>query len=214
MNIKVLGISGSPIKNSNTDRLVKTILDATEIESEFVKLSKINVRPCFACKKCVPDNICKVKDDFQELSEKIKKAKVLVIGAYTPYGQVDAFTKALLERFWSLRHVNNLLKGKLCATVLTGLMPNALDQVNQSLAAELREYERMDLLEQLTVKGNLPCLTCGEGDGCQMSAVKIMYGPDAKTSDFGYSRVEDQKEIWEEAVRIGRLIGQRLLVMP
>ena len=214
MNIKVLGISGSPIKNSNTDRLVKTILDATEIESEFVKLSKINVRPCFACKKCVPDNICKVKDDFQELSEKIKKAKVLVIGAYTPYVQVDAFTKALLERFWSLRHVNNLLKGKLCATVLTGLMPNALDQVNQSLAAELREYERMDLIGQLTVKGNLPCLTCGEGDGCQMSAVKIMYGPDAKTSDFGYSRVEDQKEIWEEAVRIGRLIGQRLLVMP
>ena len=214
MNIKVLGISGSPIKNSNTDRLVKTILDATEIESEFVKLSKINVRPCFACKKCVPDNICKVKDDFQELSEKIKKAKVLVIGSYTPYGQIDAFTKALLERFWSLRHVNNLLKGKLCATVLTGLTPNALDQVNQSLAAELREYERMDLIGQLTVKGNLPCLTCGEGDGCQMSAVKIMYGPDAKTSDFGYSRVEDQKEVWEEAVRIGRLIGQRLLVMP
>ena len=210
MTIKVLGISGSPIKNSNTDRLVKTILDATLIESEFVKLSKINVKPCFACKKCVPDNICKVKDDFQELSEEIKKAKVLVIGSYTPYGQIDAFTKALLERFWSLRHVNNLLKGKLCATVITGLTPNALDQVNRSLAAELREYERMDLIGQLTVKGNLPCLTCGEGDGCQMSAVKIMYGPDAKTSDFGYSRVEDQKEIWEEAVRIGRLIGERL----
>ncbi|MCX5873921.1 MAG: flavodoxin family protein [Deltaproteobacteria bacterium] len=210
MNIQVLGISGSPIKNSNTDRLVKTVLNATEIESEFVKLCKINVRPCFACKKCVPDNICKVKDDFQELAEKIKKAKAIVIGAYTPYGQVDAFTKALLERFWSLRHVNNLLRGKLCATVLTGLMPDALDHVNQSLAAELREYERMDLVGQLTVKGNLPCLTCGEGDGCQMSAVKVVYGPDARTSDFGYSRVEDQKEVWEEAVRIGRLIGERL----
>ena len=29
MNAEVLGISGSPIKNSNTDRLVKTVLDAT-----------------------------------------------------------------------------------------------------------------------------------------------------------------------------------------
>lgn len=210
MNIKVLGISGSPINNSNTDRLVKTVLDATENESEFVKLSKINIRPCFACKKCVPDNICKVNDDFQELAEKIKKAKAIVIGAYTPYGQVDAFTKALLERFWSLRHLNNLLRGKLCATVLTGLMPDALDRVNQALAAELREYERMDLVGQLTVKGNLPCLTCGEGDGCQMSAVKVVYGPDAKTSDFGYFQVENQKEVWEEAVRIGRLIGERL----
>lgn len=210
MRIEVLGISGSPIKNSNTDRLVKAVLNATGLESEFVKLSTINVRPCLACKKCVPDNLCKVKDDFPELSEKIKKAKALIIGAYIPYGQIDGFTKALLERFWSLRHVNNLLRGKLCATVLTGLQPDALDNVNQSLAAELRDYERMDLIGQLTVQGNLPCLTCGEGDGCEMSGLKVMYGPDARTSDFRYSQVEDQKEVWEEALRIGRLIGERL----
>jgi len=210
MRIEVLGISGSPIKNSNTDRLVKAVLNATGLESEFVKLSTINVRPCLACKKCVPDNLCKVKDDFPELSEKIKKAKALIIGAYIPYGQIDGFTKALLERFWSLRHVNNLLRGKLCATVLTGLQPDALDNVNQSLAAELRDYERMDIIGQLTVQGNLPCLTCGEGDGCEMSGLKVMYGPDARTSDFRYSQVEDQKEVWEEAVRIGRLIGERL----
>ena len=210
MRIEVLGISGSPIKNSNTDRLVKAVLNATGLESEFVKLSTINVRPCLACKKCVPDNLCKVKDDFPELSEKIKKAKALIIGAYIPYGQIDGFTKALLERFWSLRHVNNLLRGKLCATVLTGLQPDALDNVNQSLAAELRDYERMDIIGQLTVQGNLPCLTCGEGDECEMSGLKVMYGPDARTSDFRYSQVEDQKEVWEEAVRIGRLIGERL----
>lgn len=210
MNAEVLGISGSPIKNSNTDRLVKTVLDATGLDSEFVKLSKINVRPCLACKKCVPDNICKVRDDFPELAEKIKKSKALIIGAYIPYGQIDGFTKALLERFWSLRHVNNLLRGKLCATILTGLMPDALDNVNQSLAAEIREYERMDLIGQLTIKGNIPCLTCGKGDECEMSGLKVMHGPDAKTSDFGYSRVEDQNKVWEEATRIGRLIGERL----
>ncbi|MGB2688560.1 MAG: flavodoxin family protein [Desulfobacterales bacterium] len=210
MSAEVLGISGSPIKNSNTDRLVKAVLDATGLKSEFVKLSKINVRPCLACKKCVPDNVCKVRDDFPELAEKIKKAKALIIGAYIPYGQIDGFTKALLERFWSLRHVNNLLRGKLCATVLTGLMPDVLDNVNQSLAAELMEYERMDLVGQLTIKGNIPCLTCGEGDECEMSGLKMMYGPDAKTSDFGYSRVEEQNEVWKEATRIGRLIGERL----
>ena len=68
MGIQALGISGSPVKYSNTDRLVGSVLKATGLKSEFVKLSKINVRPCFACKKCVPDNICKVKDDFQELA--------------------------------------------------------------------------------------------------------------------------------------------------
>jgi len=41
VTIEILGISGSPIKNSNTDRLVKALLDATGLESEFVKLSRI-----------------------------------------------------------------------------------------------------------------------------------------------------------------------------
>ena len=210
MGIQALGISGSPVKNSNTDRLVRSVLEATGLKSEFVKLSKINVRPCFACKKCVPDNICKVKDDFQELAEKIKTARALIIGAYTPYGQIDGFTKALLERFWSLRHVNNLLNGKICATILTGLDPRVLDNINQALATEIRDYEHMELVGQLTIQGNLPCLNCGEGDECKMSAVKIMYGLGAKTSDFEYARVEDQKEVWEEASRIGRLIGKRI----
>ena len=210
MGIQALGISGSPVENSNTDRLVGSVLEATGLKSEFVKLSKINVRPCFACKKCVPDNICKVKDDFQELADKIKTAKALIIGAYTPYGQIDGFTKALLERFWSLRHVNNLLKGKICATILTGLDPRVLDNINQALATEIMDYEHMELVGQLTIQGNLPCLTCGEGDECKMSAVKIMYGLDAKTSDFEYAKVEDQKEVWEEASRIGRLIGERI----
>jgi len=210
MSIEILGISGSPIENSNTDRLIQTILDATELKSEFVKLSRINVRPCLACKKCVPDNICKVKDDFPELAEKIKNAGALIIGAYIPYKQIDGFTKALLERFWSLRHVTNLLRGKLCATVLTYLTPDAADHVNRSLAVELQEMERMELIGQVMVKGNLPCLTCGVGDECQMSGLKRRYGPHARSSDYPYVRVEDQKQAWEEALRIGRLIGRRL----
>jgi len=210
MGIDILGISGSPIKNSNTDRLVNAVLEATGLEFEFVKLSKINVRPCHACKKCVPDNVCKTKDDFPVLAEKIKKSKALVIGGYTPYGQIDGFTKALLERFWSLRHVNNLLRGKLCATILTCLLPEVMESVNQSLAAELRDYERMELIGQLTVQGNLPCLTCGEGDECEMSALKLLYGTDARTSDYGYSRVENQKQVWEKAIKLGHVIGDRL----
>jgi len=159
MSIEILGISGSPIENSNTDRLVQAVLDATGLNFEFVKLSRINIRPCLACKRCVPDNICKVNDDFPELAERIKKAKALIIGAYIPYKQIDGFTKAILERFWSLRHVTNLLRGKLCATVLTYLSPDAADNVNQALAIQLKEMERMELVGQVKVNGNIPCLT-------------------------------------------------------
>ncbi len=209
MSIKVLGISGSPIKNSNTDRLVQTILVATGLETEFVKLSSINVRPCLACKRCVEDNICQVKDDFPALAEKVKEAGALVVGGYCPYGAIDGFTKAFLERLWSLRHVNNLVQGKLAATVVTGLIPEIRDKVSEMMSMEM-VMDRMELVGQLQIQGNVPCLTCGRGDDCQMSAVKSIYGDSAKASTDLCVQVEDQKEVWEDARKLGRIIGERL----
>jgi multimeric flavodoxin WrbA len=209
MTIDVLGISGSPIKNSNTDRVIQAMLETTQLESEFIKLSWIKVRPCLACKGCVSDNNCVQKDDFPELAEKIKKARALIIGAYTPYGQIDGFTKALLERLWSMRHQKNLLEDKLLATVVTSLRIERSENVNEYLAKVLAEKENMDLLGQVSIVGNLPCLHCDLGDTCKMSGVQDRYGPDAKTCDYPYSRVEDQEDVWENALRIGKLIGER-----
>lgn len=36
--MKVLGVSGSPIENSNTDRIVKTIFEASGLDTEFINL--------------------------------------------------------------------------------------------------------------------------------------------------------------------------------
>jgi hypothetical protein len=37
MNAKIIGISGSPIKQSSADRLIQAALDASELRAEFVK---------------------------------------------------------------------------------------------------------------------------------------------------------------------------------
>ena len=42
MQAQIIGISGSPIKNSNTDRLIQAVLESSGLKSEFVKLSKIS----------------------------------------------------------------------------------------------------------------------------------------------------------------------------
>ncbi|MFC1836410.1 NAD(P)H-dependent oxidoreductase [Thermodesulfobacteriota bacterium] len=57
MSPQILGISGSPIKNSNTDRLIKAVLESSGLKYEFVKLSKISVKPCIACLGCKKDNV-------------------------------------------------------------------------------------------------------------------------------------------------------------
>ena len=208
MSVAILGISGSPVKNSNTDRLVQAVLTASGLESEFVKLCDFSIAPCRACKRCVRDNICKVDDDFPALAEKVKQAGAMVIGAYCPYSSLDGFTKAFMERLWSMRHVTNLSRGKLMVTIVTGLMEPIRDQVSQALAMEIM-LEQMELVGQLKVDGNVPCLTCGQGDVCEMSGARVLF-PEDKISAKLCVKVEDQTEVWEEALQLGRTLGQRL----
>jgi multimeric flavodoxin WrbA len=172
MNAQILGISGSPIKSSNTDRLIRAVLDASGLRAEFVKLSKITVRPCIACLGCKSDNICKVQDDLPALAEKVRRAGAIVVGGYTPYGSMDGFVKAFLERLFSLRHQNGLNRGKIAVVVTTGIGRGApgLEEASEQIAHALR-LEGMQVIEQLKAVGNPECMVCGFGETCPMSAL-------------------------------------------
>ena len=208
---QVLGISGSPIKKSNTDRLVQAVLDASGFKTEFVKLSKIQVRPCIACLGCKEDNVCKVKDDYPELAEKIRRAGALIVGGYSPYGAADGFTKAFLERLFSLRHQNGLNRGKLAVVVTTGIGRGApgLEAASNQISHALK-LEGMEVLGQLKAIGNPECMVCGFGESCPMSALPWIFGEDTKVTAEKFSKVEDQTETWQQAQELGRQIASRL----
>jgi multimeric flavodoxin WrbA len=211
MHPQVLGISGSPIKKSNTDRLVQAVLDASGLKTEFVKLSKIQVRPCIACLGCKEDNVCKVKDDYPELAEKIRKAGALIVGGYSPYGAADGFTKAFLERLFSLRHQNGLNRGKLAVVVTTGIGRGApgLEEASNQITHALK-LEGMEVLGQLKAVGNPECMVCGFGESCPMSALPWIFGEDTKVTPEKFSKVEDQTETWQQAQELGRQMASRL----
>ena len=110
--MKVLGVSGSPIKNSNTDRALEAALGATGLETEFVKLKDYTVAPCQACLGCVKTNCCVIEDDGRLLAEKAKAADALIVAGFTPYSSLDSRTKAFLERLYPLRHTHGFMAGK------------------------------------------------------------------------------------------------------
>ncbi len=211
MKPQVIGISGSPVKNSNTDRTVKEVLKSTGLETEFIKLSKRKVQPCIACLGCTKDNVCKVKDDFQEIAEKVKHAGAIVVGGYPPYGTIDGFTKAFLERLFSLRHQNGLNRGKLAVTVVTGIGRGApgIDEASNQIAQALT-MEGMEVLGQLKVVGNPECMVCGFGQSCPMSALPWVFGDDTEVTPEKFCQVESQAETWGEAHRLGKEINNRL----
>lgn len=211
MQTQVIGISGSPIKNSNTDRVVQAVLKNTGLETEFIKLSKRKVQPCIACLGCTKDNICKVKDDFQEIAEKVKHAGAIVVGGYPPYGTIDGFTKAFLERLFSLRHQNGLNRGKLAVTVVTGIGRGApgLDEASNQIGQALT-MEGMEVLGQLKVVGNTECLSCGFGQSCPMSSLPWVFGEDTEVTPDKFCNAEDQKDTWIQAANLGKEINKRL----
>ena len=211
MQPQILGISGSPIKNSNTDRLVQAVLDSSGLRSEFVKLSKMNVKPCIACLGCKKDNICKVNDDFPELAEKVRKADAIVVGGYAPYGSVDGFTKAFLERLFSLRHQNGLNRGKFAVVVASGIGRGApgLEETSKQIEHALT-VEGMEILGNLKITGNPECLVCGYGETCPMSALPWVFGDDITVTPEKFCKVENQSDVWDKARELGLEISKKI----
>ncbi|MGV8906050.1 MAG: flavodoxin family protein [Acetobacterium sp.] len=205
---KILCISGSPIKNSNTDRMLKNIADRSGFDYDFIKLSDWLVRPCLACKACVTTNQCVQKDDFEKISKLISGAEAIIFGVYTPYGMIDAFSKVLLERLWSMRHINSLNSGKFAITVVTSVNKNTAEQINQQLMMEM-VMEKFILLDQLVINGTVPCFTCGKGDICGNSGVPMQVGENGIVSDANCFDVENQS-VFEKGKELGKLLGDYL----
>ena len=215
--MKVLGVSGSPIKDSNTDRAVRVVLDATSIEAEFIKLSDYDFAPCKASLGCVKTNRCVIKDDGILLAEKAKAADALVIGGFTPYSSLDSRTKAFMERLYPLRHQHGYMSGKPGGAVITSCVhgeQEALPPAGQMGINAIRFYmmeEGMNFLGAVAIDGNVPCIKCGRGDECKMSGITMIHGADATVESVGARRFEEQPAAVAAAHELGNKIADALL---
>jgi multimeric flavodoxin WrbA len=210
--MKILGISGSPIQNSNTDRALKIVLEATGMKSEFIKLSDYTIGPCDACLNCIKTNRCIKKDDGVMLAEKSYKANALVIAGFTPYSSLDSRTKAYMERLYPLRHRHGLMSGKPGAAIITSAIP--LGHQGMPPAADIgidavRNFmleEGMRFIGGVKLLGNVPCIRCGQDGQCQMSGLKMLHGQDATPESVGINDFADDPEKIAELQQLGEAI--------
>lgn len=216
--MKILGVSGSPIKDSNTDRALQVALEATGMKTEFIKLSDYDVGPCNACLGCIKTNRCVQKDDGVLLTEKAFKANGLIIAGFTPYSTLDSRTKAFMERLYALRHRHALMAGKPGAAIVTCAippdhpdMPPACENGIKAIQNYMME-EGMDFVGGVSILGNVPCVKCGENGQCQASGLKMIFGKDATPDSVGINQFEDDPEIVAALEKIGRDIADKMYV--
>jgi len=210
--MKVLGVSGSPIQNSNTDRALKIVLEATGMKSEFIKLSDYNVGPCDACLGCIKTNRCIKKDDGVMLAEKTYKANAIIIAGFTPYSSLDSRTKAYMERLYPLRHRHGLMAGKPGAAIITSAIPRGQEglppaaEIGIQAIKDFMIEEGMKFIGGVSLLGNVPCIRCGQDGQCQMSSLKMIHGQDATPSSVGINDFEDDLEKVAELQQLGEAI--------
>lgn len=99
--MKVLAISGSYRGNGNTAVLVKQALSPFKncgIESDFFSLGELSISGCRGCEGCRNGGKCVIDDDMQKLYNHILDADLLILGSPTYFFNVNALTKAFIDR--------------------------------------------------------------------------------------------------------------------
>ncbi len=199
--MKVLGISGSPRKNGTTAKLVKEILNATGLETEFISLAGKDVRPCIACLACAKDNICKVEDYVGEIYDKIVGADAFVIGGSNIYSMLNGLTHNFLERFYQFHHDDKSpIAGK--PGVAVGVGGKNGEPVSQVIN---HFFSRINIrsLGTITTKGALPCFSCGIGHTCKISNVRNLLDKNGEIDMSFKPSLEKQEPILKEAKELG-----------
>ncbi|WP_315069051.1 flavodoxin family protein [uncultured Clostridium sp.] len=110
--MKVYAINGSPRKNKNTATLLQKALDGVkeaakdkEIETEMINLYDLNYtgcKSCFACKRLGGKSYgkCAVKDDLQEVLEKVSQADGIIFGSPVYFWNITGQLRSFLERLF------------------------------------------------------------------------------------------------------------------
>ena len=80
--MKVVGIVGSPRRGGNTEILTQIALEEIKkegIETELISLAEKRIAPCDGCRSCIETGKCHIKDDFDSIFAKMKKADGIIL---------------------------------------------------------------------------------------------------------------------------------------
>ena len=103
--MNILGICGSPIKDSNTELILREGLKAIEqngVKTEIFTLDGKTVEDCRHCNWCMAkqteDKYCAVKDDLEQLFPKVVEADALMVASPVYLARMSGHMASILDR--------------------------------------------------------------------------------------------------------------------
>jgi multimeric flavodoxin WrbA len=119
--MKILGISCSPRIKGNTVAILEEALRGASEEKADVELYSVSnktIQPCDGCWSCARTGECHIKDDMQELYEKITQADGIIFGTPIYYWGMTGQAKTLMDRTIALSKPGRNLTNKVAGVVV------------------------------------------------------------------------------------------------
>jgi multimeric flavodoxin WrbA len=104
--IRLLVISGSPVKESSTDTLLAEACnklrhelgEAASVKVDFIKLNDLKYIPCQACGKAPTPDYCFFTDDMTKLYPLVAECDCLLFGSPVYFDSVSGQAKMFIDR--------------------------------------------------------------------------------------------------------------------
>jgi multimeric flavodoxin WrbA len=199
--VKVLGVSGSPRKGRNTEKLLSYALEAAEeagVVTEVLSLAGLKIQPCVGCGTCVKEKRCPQdgEDDMGYVKEQLLKADAVIFAAPSYFGGVPGIMKNAMDRSRSLKMDGHRLGGKVASALsLSGLRYGGAEQVAESIV-------RFALMHGMVVVG-----------GCGDPLSSGYFGIASLQADEGWRRAEADAVAVANAKDVGRRVAEVALAL-
>lgn len=105
MALKIVGVSGSPVKDGNVDAFLQEIMAGASqegLETETIKLAQMNIKNCIHCNFCLTrqqaGKYCSLADDAQAVFEKLERADIIVLASPVYFMRTSGMMATFIDR--------------------------------------------------------------------------------------------------------------------
>ncbi|MGM0437751.1 MAG: flavodoxin family protein [Bacillota bacterium] len=193
--MKILGISGSPVKRGTYYLLEKTLETAEKegenVETEIIHIADYELKFCQGCNDCLKEKECIIKDDdLYEIGDKMEEADAIIFASPSYFGSVTAYMKNLMDRSRYLKMRDHALKDKLAGAITSSGLTHGGGQ------STIENINRFALTHGMKVVG-----VASRPESEPNMVVGTMEGPE------GFRRIKDD----EKAVKMAKELAKRFI---
>ena len=120
--MNVLGISGTPRENGNSEILLGYALRPFEKqgwEVKHLRVREMNIQPCRGCDECRKKATCVIEDDMHKIYEAFRWCDAVIVSSPVYSRNICAQLMALLDRHYAV-NVERPLQGKAGGAIAVG----------------------------------------------------------------------------------------------